>query len=90
MAVQSSSYDLVLMDIWMPGVNGLDATREIRRMAARATNGRPLCVIALSADVLNIDRASCIEAGMNDFLAKPVRIGEMRLALQQSHESLNG
>jgi PAS domain S-box-containing protein len=64
-------YDLVLMDVHMPEVDGLEATRRIR--AAEAERGDPRTrIIALTADVMAEDRNGCLEAGMDGFLTKPL------------------
>ena len=62
-------YDLVFMDCQMPEMNGFEATVEIRRMAGTASR---VPIIALTADVITASRDRCIEAGMNDYIAKPV------------------
>ncbi|MBI4473874.1 MAG: response regulator [Acidobacteria bacterium] len=72
-------WDAVLMDCQMPGMDGLEATRVIRRGLA----GKPLPIIALTANALSGDREACIAAGMDDFLAKPVRREELRACLEK-------
>jgi signal transduction histidine kinase len=66
--VAVTDYDLVLMDVQMPVLNGLDAAREIRRLPRRAT----LPIIAMTANAFNEDREECLTAGMNDHIGKPV------------------
>lgn len=70
----SNAYDLILMDLEMPGMDGLDATREIRRIE-RSRNGaaKPIPIIALTAHALKGQEASCREVGMDDFMTKPIR-----------------
>ncbi len=68
----------VLMDIQMPGLDGLEAVRVIRRRLS----GRPLPIIAVTANVRPEDRAASEASGMNDFLAKPVRQAELRTCLE--------
>ncbi|MFO0601617.1 MAG: ATP-binding protein [Polyangiales bacterium] len=68
-AVERAPYDLILMDVQMPETDGLAATRAIRAMPA----GREIPIAALTANVFTEDRARCAEAGMNEFLPKPVR-----------------
>jgi hypothetical protein len=77
-AASASAYDLILMDIQMPGVDGLEATRAIR---ARG-QGHPR-IVALTAHVDPEDRAECLAAGMNGFLAKPPRLDLLRNVLAE-------
>jgi CheY-like chemotaxis protein len=73
-------YDLILMDVQMPDIDGLEATRRIRRLEASARDGRPF-VLALTANVMESDEARCREAGMNGFLAKPLRLSTLEATI---------
>ena len=78
-AVLANSYDVVLMDANMPVMDGLAATREIRK----AMGGRKLPIIALTASALASDRDRCFDAGMDDYLSKPVQVAELRRVLDR-------
>ncbi|WFS61470.1 response regulator [Pseudodesulfovibrio thermohalotolerans] len=68
---KSGSYGLVLMDIFMPIMDGLDATREIR-LFEREQGRRPVPIVAVSANAFTEDRQRSLKAGCTDFLAKPI------------------
>ena len=76
--LRASPYDLVLMDVMMPGMDGLDATRRLRSELPAANQPR---VVALTARALRSDREACLQAGMDDYLSKPVRMGDLARAL---------
>jgi signal transduction histidine kinase/CheY-like chemotaxis protein len=72
--VRTNTYELVLMDVQMPEMDGLEATRLIRSMDASNSNGGDISIIAMTANIFAEDRRLCTEAGMNDFVAKPVEL----------------
>ncbi len=73
--IRSQYYDLVLMDINMPEMDGIEATRTVRA----EHNSVP--ILALTAAVVNQERQTCLQAGMNGFLAKPVRLETLKAAM---------
>jgi CheY-like chemotaxis protein len=75
-AVLEGSFDLLLTDIHMPGMDGIEATRAIRAGEARSGRARTP-IVALTADALEAGRRSCREAGMDGFLTKPVDPAEL-------------
>lgn len=77
-AVMDAPYDVILMDVQMPHVNGLDATRRIRTYTGKAT--KPW-IIALTAGVMQEEQAEALQAGMNQFLAKPLMIEQLEKTL---------
>ena len=76
-ALKRQNYDVVLMDVQMPEMDGFDAAKAIRE---RWPNGSPH-IIAVTAHALEGDRKRCIEAGMDDYISKPVRLEELASAL---------
>ncbi|MEQ8191712.1 MAG: response regulator [Candidatus Eremiobacterota bacterium] len=75
-------YDIVLMDIQMPEMNGFEATELIRNPASRVLNHH-IPVIAMTAHSMKGDREKCMEAGMNNYIAKPVKIDEVAQILEK-------
>ena len=75
--LDNSDHDVVLMDVQMPELDGLEATRRIRRQWP----DRTLRVIAMTANAMAGDREACLAAGMDDYIAKPIRPTELRSAL---------
>lgn len=79
---QDARPDLVLMDVQMPVMDGIEATKRIRRWEADTGSAR-LPIVALTASAYDDDRQRCLQAGMDDFLTKPVHIGELEAMLQK-------
>jgi hypothetical protein len=77
-ALDQQDFDVVLMDIHMPVMDGLTATRAIRSMACQKAQ---IPVIALTADVFKETRENAVSAGINAFIAKPVQLKELQKAL---------
>ena len=80
-ALKKRPYDVVLMDVQMPEMDGLEATRRIRRTPCH----QPY-IIAMTAHAMKGDREECLEAGMDDYVSKPVRIEELKAALDHSRK----
>jgi len=84
-ALDRQPYDLILMDVMMPEMDGLEATRLIRE---RQRRGMPnyssrIVIVALTAHAMQGDREKCIAAGMDDYLAKPIRPAEVRQVIER-------
>ena len=77
-AVRERDYDLVLMDVQMPEMDGLEATRRIRQELSK----QPV-IIALTANAMQGDREECLQAGMDDYISKPVRLDELMRLLEK-------
>jgi len=80
-AVARETFDLILMDVQMPVMNGYDATRVIR--AAERADGRHIPIVALTAHAMKGDREICLQAGMDDYLGKPIHLRELTAVLER-------
>jgi len=79
-ALEQRAYDLIFLDVQMPEMDGLEAARQICKRWPREK--RP-CIIAMTGNALMGDREKCIEAGMDDYITKPVRIAELQQAIER-------
>ncbi len=80
-ALTQTGFDLVLMDIQMPVMNGLEATRQIRLRENEA--GGRIPIIAMTANAMSGDREECLDAGMDDYIAKPIQAHELYAAIER-------
>lgn len=85
-ALKTQSYDVVLMDMRMPEMDGVEATKKIRDHSGQTTQP---WIIAMTANVTNGDRQRCLNAGMNDYLSKPIQINLVAEALQRAANGVN-
>ena len=79
-AIERQKYDVVLMDVQMPEMDGLEASRQI---CARWPRGKRPRIVAMTANAMQGDKERCFEAGMDDYVSKPVRVGELISALDR-------
>jgi CheY-like chemotaxis protein len=78
--LQNRKYDLVLMDLQMPEMDGFEATRQIRRRLPLARQPK---IVALTANAMHGDRELCFESGMDDYISKPVKMHEIAEAIRR-------
>ena len=82
-ALQRQPYDVILMDVQMPGMDGLEASRRIRALE-KQTGRAPVRIIAMTANAMAGDREKCLAAGMDEYLTKPVRPDALQKMLEAS------
>jgi signal transduction histidine kinase/DNA-binding response OmpR family regulator/HAMP domain-containing protein len=88
-AVKRQPYDVVLMDVQMPEMDGLEATRRIRSLTgSKNLSILPPRIVAMTANAMQGDREACLSAGMNDYIAKPIQVKELQNALVNASETL--
>ena len=78
---QAEDFDVIVMDVQMPEMDGLEATIAIR--TAEATTGKHVPILAMTAHAVKGDRERCLSVGMDGYLSKPIRIEELRMAITQ-------
>ncbi len=91
-ALERKPYDLIFMDVQMPELDGLEATRRIRQRQQEADSHphfrQPILIIAMTASVMQGDRDKCVAAGMNDYIPKPVRPETLQAAIERAGAAL--
>ena len=78
-----NDYDLILMDIQMPEMDGITATKEIREIEREQSIENPVLIIAITANSIKDDRQKCLEAGMNEYISKPFNLDKFPLIITQ-------
>ena len=84
-ALDRQKYDVILMDVQMPEMDGLEATRQVRQ---HWTGARRPWIIAMTANAMESDRQACFKSGMDGYLSKPVRIEALEAELVRSSENI--
>ena len=86
-SLERQTYDLILMDVQMPEMDGLDATRAIRKLKIK----KQPRIVAMTANAMQGDREMCLAAGMDDYISKPIRVAELSQSLinTKSHRSVS-
>jgi light-regulated signal transduction histidine kinase (bacteriophytochrome)/CheY-like chemotaxis protein len=82
-ALEIKSYDLILMDVQMPEMDGLEATRRIRLLEKESDCSSRLVIVAMTANAMAEDRENCFAIGMDDFISKPIRIEHLAEILEK-------
>ena len=82
-SLERQHYDVILMDVQMPEMDGLEATRQICARWPREQRPR---IIAMTANAMQGDREMCLEAGMDDYVSKPIRVDELIEALKRCRQ----
>ena len=85
-AIAEKSYDLILMDIQMPEMDGLETTRYIRKQELESQLP-PIAIVAMTANATDDDQNVCRDAGMSDYISKPIQLDKLKNMLQR-YESL--
>ena len=81
-AITDGIFDVVFMDVHMPEMDGYEATRKIRKFEEKTGDQKKLHIIALTAHAMKGDREKCLEAGMDDYLTKPIQLPALVKALK--------
>lgn len=79
-------YDVILMDLMLPGIDGFETVRQIRLMEENLFIGKKTYIIALTANTLDNDRERCLRNGMDEYMAKPFDIKKLRVILESQHD----
>jgi CheY-like chemotaxis protein len=79
--LDTQHWDVILMDMQMPVMDGLDATRAIRALELA---GQHIPIVAMTANAMESDHQLCLEAGMDDYLSKPFKFGELQAILEKA------
>ncbi|XFA73957.1 response regulator [Thermosynechococcaceae cyanobacterium Okahandja] len=88
-AVKRQPYDVILMDMQMPEMDGVTATREVIQLFQERAQPRPR-IIAMTANAMESDRQACLEAGMDDYVSKPINLEELIRALRECAPAPSG
>jgi CheY-like chemotaxis protein len=87
-ALEKQNFDLILMDVEMPGMDGLQATRAIREL--EKNTGQHIPIVAMTAYAMESDRLRCLEAGMDAYISKPINIKELFQTVESLYNKETG